>query len=183
MLRRKACRFESGPGHIFKSIMEKTLYILCGLGFAGKTTLAKKISDKAGAIHISIDWIFAQKEQELGLNLRDRESWDKVFKIGLELAREQLEKGNSIIFDHVNERFDKREALRNLARTTSAKAELIYLNFPMDQLLARQDKNKQTKERHDGYIDIVRRQFEPVRTEENAIELKTENEVAEYLTG
>ena len=37
---------------------EPTLYILCGLPFAGKTTLAKELVKHFGFVHIDIDQIY-----------------------------------------------------------------------------------------------------------------------------
>jgi len=41
----------------------KTLYIMCGVGFAGKSTLAKKIAEYTGATLVSQDAMYFEKEE------------------------------------------------------------------------------------------------------------------------
>lgn len=45
-----------------------TLYIMCGVGFSGKSTLAKKIAEHTGAMLVSQDALYFEKEKELNLD-------------------------------------------------------------------------------------------------------------------
>lgn len=47
------------------------LYIMSGVGFSGKSTLAKKIADHTDAALVSQDGLFFEKEKELGIDQKE----------------------------------------------------------------------------------------------------------------
>ena len=52
-----------------------TLYIMCGVGFSGKSTLAKKISEYIGATLINQDDLYFENYKKIHLDLDSDEHW------------------------------------------------------------------------------------------------------------
>ena len=79
--------------------MAKTLYIMCGLGFSGKSTLAKKISEYKNAALVGQDAIYFEKEKELDPTLTSAQEWELIWNIAIERVISELEKGKSVVYD------------------------------------------------------------------------------------
>jgi predicted kinase len=157
---------------------------MCGVGFAGKSTLAKKISDYKKAILVSQDGIWFEKEKELNLGLDSDEDWETVRKISKERIIKELEKGNSVVFDDVNLRYDHREELRNLAKKFNVQAVVVYLDTSLEIQKERQTKNLDTKERHDvkqEYLDEAIKELEIPREDENVFVFKLDTNIENFL--
>src|SRR3990167_7901222 len=61
--------------------MVKILYIMCGVGFSGKSTLAKQIAEHTGAVLVSQDALFFEKEKELNLDQDSDEKWRMILAV------------------------------------------------------------------------------------------------------
>ncbi len=107
--------------------------IFCGLPGSGKTTSARQLGQKTGAIRLNIDeWVAA-----LGVDF-----WDDAFRHKLErrLYRHGLtllELGQSIILEDGTWRRDERDGLREVARKLGATIEIHYFNLPFEELWRR----------------------------------------------
>lgn len=77
---------------------DNTLIIMCGLPGSGKSTMAKKISEKSGIRICCMDDI---REKVYG-DVCDQKNGYMIFKIMMKHARKELEKGNSVIIDSTN---------------------------------------------------------------------------------
>lgn len=133
----------------------KKLYILCGVAFSGKSTLAKKIAEYKKAVLISQDVIWFEKKKELNLDLDSDEDWDNVQQISKAMVKNVLLKGETVVYDDIGLKYAGRESLRNLAKECGAKSVLIYLDTPRNVQQERQAKNLNTKERHDVPEHII----------------------------
>jgi predicted kinase len=146
------------------------LYILCGVGFSGKSTLAKKIADHTGAVLISQDALYFEKEKELNLNLDSDEQWRMLLDMCLDRIRTSLKEGKSVVFDTTNTRYEHRDEVRKVALEVGVESIVIFLDTPIEVQKERQEKNKQTKERHDvkqEYLDEAIAELEVPTAEEN----------------
>jgi len=140
-----------------------TLYIMCGVGFAGKSTLAKNIAEHFNTPLVSQDSLFFEKEKELNLNEDDDETWQMLLTMCQEKIKELLTTGKSVVFDNVNLKREHRDELRQIAKEANGKAIIIYLDTPEELLNKRQDRNKVTRERHDvkqEYLEDAKMQLE-----------------------
>jgi predicted kinase len=107
----------------------KTLYILCGLPYSGKTYLASKIIAETGCAYVSIDAIL----KDLGYdwdtnNLPDEQGWKQVFDASYQKSRDALKEGLNVLYDSTNHTKASRNALRAVARDVGATANVIYVN-------------------------------------------------------
>ncbi len=150
--------------------MKPILYIMCGIGFAGKSVLAKKIAERLNIPLVSQDAIFFEKEKELNLNEDDDKQWEMLLNMCKQRIKELMMSGKSVVFDNVNLMRKHRDELRELAKEAGGSSVVIYLDTPEEILNLRQDRNKISKERHDvkqEYLDDAKVQLEIPTQNEN----------------
>ena len=158
---------------------------MCGLGFSGKSTLAKKISEYKNAVLVSQDAIYFEKEKELDPSLSSEEEWKLIWNIAEERIVRALRAGNSVVYDSTNTRREHRERFRNVASSSGAESVVVLLKTPDEILTARQLKNKETKERHDvkqEYLDQARTEMEVPGEDEKVLVFTPESDLVEWLT-
>ena len=162
-----------------------TLFIMCGVGFSGKSTLAKEIAKRTGAILMSQDEEFFQKQKELNLNEDNDDDWDMVVNICKEEIRKLLVQGKSVVFDHTNLTFGEREKLREIATSTGAKAIVIFLNTPEEVQVQRQQQNLTTANRHQvkqEYLEEAKRELEIPQPIENTLVVTPDTNIDNFLS-
>jgi len=81
----------------------RTLWILCGLPYSGKTSLSRKILESTDCVYVSIDEIL----DELGYDwdsdkLPDEAGWKHIFEISYKKAQDALKSGSSVLYDSTN---------------------------------------------------------------------------------
>jgi predicted kinase len=155
----------------------QTLYIMCGVGFSGKSTLAKKISEYTGAVLISQDQLFFEKEKELGLDIDSDNSWQILLNICKEQILSSLKAGHSVVFDSVNTKYEHRQEIRDLARIAGVKSKVVFLDTPIEIQRQRQENNKTSKARHDvkqEYLDQAISELEIPKLEEEVLTYTTD---------
>lgn len=154
------------------------LYIVCGLAFSGKSTLARKIAEYTGSRHTAFDKLWVEKEKEQPITKGD-EGWRFIRKIAQGEIAKTLKDGLSVVYDDNNVRFEHREEIREIGRGLGTNPVVIYLNTPMDLIRERERTNKTTGERHEvepENFQTVIGQLEAPTSNENVLEF-TPNKV------
>jgi len=106
------------------------LILVCGLPGSGKTTHAKLLENRLGAIRLSPDeWMNA-----LSLDLYDEARREKIEALQWTFARKLLSQGHTVIIEWGTWARSERDALRIEARALGAAVELHYLSAPIDVL-------------------------------------------------
>ena len=129
--------------------MKPTLYIMCGLPFAGKSTLAKRIANEVGCEIVEIDAI------KTSLGLRDvwqemrAEDWQTIFDEAIRRIRAELIAGRSVIHDSANQTRASRDILREIAAALDCESKVLFVDVPFETVHARWLENKQTGVRMD----------------------------------
>lgn len=159
------------------------LYIMCGLAFSGKSTLARKIAESTGSKIIAFDKLWVEKEKEQPV-LKGDKGWKFIRKVGQDEVAKALQEGNSVVYDDNNVRFEHREELREVARRFGARAVVVYLNTPMELIRKREAANKVTGQRHEvepENFQTVLEQLQIPNDQENVLEFKPEMNLDEWV--
>lgn len=126
--------------------MNNTLYILCGLPYAGKTTLRKELVKRFGFSFVSIDEIMQKHgmwdKKDLG-----QKDWDLAYFEGYEELKKLLKDGKNVIFDLGNLKLRQREVAKQAAKSLGVRYKLIYVNTSKEEIVRRRSKNEKMKER------------------------------------
>ena len=117
--------------------MPATLYLICGLPGAGKTTLARQLELTQGAVRLCPDeWIAAILQDH-----SDRTEMDRLRAIiesqQWALAQRLLELDTSVILENGFWSRSERDAYRERASGLGARVELHFLDVDLDELWAR----------------------------------------------
>lgn len=134
--------------------MSKTkprLILLCGLPGSGKSTLARRLADEISVVRLSPDEWMA----DLGIDLFDEETRDRLEKQFWRLAQDLLRLGQSVILESGFWLRSDRDEKRLGARALGANVELRYLDAPIDELVSRLE----GRNGH-GTVPITREQLE-----------------------
>lgn len=126
--------------------MNNTLYIFCGLPYAGKTTLRKALVKRFGFDVVSIDEIM----KDHGMWDKEKvtqEDWDIAYSETYKILKKLLKKGKNVIFDSGALEFHEREVARQIAEDAGSVHKLIYVNTPRDEIIKRRSENEKTKVR------------------------------------
>ena len=162
---------------------QPTLYIMCGLAFSGKSTLARKIAEHMGAKIIAFDKVWVEKGKDQPIS-KDAAGWKFIRGVAQDEITKALNEGNSVVYDDNNVRFEHREELREIAKKYGVKDVVVYLNTPMELIRERESVNKSTGERHDvdpmNFQKVVD-QLEPPKPEENCFEFKPNTDLNDFL--
>ena len=160
------------------------LYVMCGVGFSGKSTLAKKIAEHTGAVLVSQDALFFELEKKLNLDQDSGDQWRMLLEMCKDRIRENLKVGKSVVFDSTNTRFEHREEMRSIAYELNVPTRVIFLDTPIEVQKERQEKNRQTGERHDvkqKYLDQEIAKLEIPTEKENVLVFKPDSDITNFL--
>ena len=110
-----------------------TLFLMCGLPGAGKTTLAKEIERERRALRFTPDeWIAA-----LHIDPYDEAKRAQIEALQWQLASRALELGIDVVLDFGAWLRSERVEFRARAKALGARTEIRFLDVPREELLAR----------------------------------------------
>lgn len=148
------------------------LYILCGLSFAGKSTLGERMSELLACGFVQLDAI----NEELGIGLAGASispgEWEAPYNEFHARTAMWLQKGESVICDAASFTRDQRDMLRGIAAQAGASASVIYVKVPPDVAAARWRQNRIQPSRgdvRDENFAYVLDNFEPPAFDENVL--------------
>jgi predicted kinase len=152
--------------------MAPTLYALCGLPFAGKSTIAHELAEQLGAPIVRLDAI--NGERGLGLDGQAilQHEWERTYAEAYRRLEQALVANNSVIFDHVNFTRTERDRVRHIAALHDANVQIVYVSVTVAEARRRLIANRAAKGRNDvrdDDFDFVVRHFEPPDDEPDVV--------------
>lgn len=115
------------------SMVDRRLYLVCGLPGAGKTTRSRQVVESTRALHLCVDeWVVG-----LGISLIDYEFRVKLQGQMLSHAAELLRRGLDVVVEFGSWTEAERERIRQTAAAAGAAAELHFLDAPVEELVRR----------------------------------------------
>src|SRR5215213_3132717 len=114
-----------------------TVYLLCGFIGAGKTTFAKKLEKKTGAVRITKDeWSIRFIGNDPTID--GYAEWDtKIIGLSRDVAFQLADKDIDVIMDEGFWEKETRDEMRRRIDETGAKAVLYYLDTPIETIRER----------------------------------------------
>lgn len=152
--------------------MQKHLFILCGLPFVGKTTLAKTISKQFDLPHVDLDMI--NRKRGIGVKGRNvtTQEWIETYEISYKQTVDFLNKGKSVVYDATNFTIKQRRKLKQLAIDNNAKPIIIYIDISDKEARRRLAENRKKNLRYDvkdeDFAEVANN-FQPPTDEEGLL--------------
>lgn len=114
-----------------------TIYLICGFIGAGKTTFAKKLEEKTGAVRITKDeWSIRLIGNDP--TIEGYAQWDsKIIGLSRDFAFYLAEKGIDIILDEGFWERETRDVMRKRADAIGASVVMYYLDTPIETIRKR----------------------------------------------
>ncbi len=150
--------------------MNKTLYIITGLPYAGKSTLTKKLVEKFNFTVTSVDKFLDTKDFKS--DTMSQADWDLVYSEAYKELELYLRENKDVIFDGGSLKKSERETLREIAKKSNANSKLIYVSAPSEKIKERWLENQTTKERghlEENSLNTAFDMFEEPTPDENPI--------------
>lgn len=147
-----------------------TLFVLCGLPFSGKSTIARVLVERFGVIALDVDALARERgyRPEKGI---EPERWGRLFAEAHQLVRERLGQRRSVVFDAVNVDRAGRDRLREIAHERGARFQPICVAADPLTIAERRANNDQTRHRppvREEDLATLERGFEVPTVDENA---------------
>lgn len=124
------------------------LFILCGIPFSGKTTLALKLSKYPNIIRIDLDDI---KFRIFGDQIKDEHidqpGWDKIYNQMYQEIKSGLKSGKSVVHDTGNFTLQERNLVRQIADKLGIKSLTIFVDTPKEVAYQRLLTNRKSGKR------------------------------------
>ena len=154
---------------------QKTLFILCGLPYSGKTYVSDRLHTETGISVIRIDDILRKRGFDWNTNkLPNEAEWRGIFEESYQATKNILERSENVLYDSTNHTLASREKLRELAKQSGAETAVIFVNTPKNLIWERWEKNKESTTRSVVAKDLVEmtiNAFEPPTQDEHVIEI------------
>jgi predicted kinase len=146
---------------------------MVGYPGAGKTTVARWITERTGAVHL---WADVERNKLFENPSHSEAESSQLYKQLNEHTEELLTAGKSVIFDTNFNHYSDRELLREIAARHHAKVIIIWVATPVDIARERAVHSQIVRNGYDftmspEQFDAIAAKLEPPRPEENAVKL------------
>ncbi len=162
-----------------------TVIAMCGLPFAGKSTLARALAVHLGARHVEIDAVIADDPRSARVPIPDA-AWSAAYRRGEELLTAGLRAGERVIWDGVAFRRVIRDRLRRVAARDGAGVLVVHVTTDTDVIAARRARNLIEPVRgdvDDATFGMVRERFQEPADDEWVVRFDGREAVDEWVRG
>jgi predicted kinase len=135
---------------------QKTLFILCGLPYAGKSYIANEIMTQANIVSVNIDKIFCNKGFDWTENkLPTEEGWNEIFNESYKETQVALSEEKNVLYDSTNQTLASRDALREIANSVGADTKVVYVKSSVESVWKRWHENEKNRNRPQVSRELV----------------------------
>lgn len=164
--------------------MSPCVYILCGLPFAGKTTLARALADRLGWVHLEVDAL--NRTRGIGLHGEQltRQDWIATYRAAYQRLDELLRAEQTVLYDATNVRRAQRQRARQIAARHSATTYVLYVTTPHAAAQRRLEQNRHAPSRadvHDLDFAEVSVQLQPPTADERVLHYNGSEPIADWI--
>lgn len=159
------------------------LYIMCGLAFSGKSTLARKIAEYTDGKLIAFDKLWVEQDKKK-LVPEGVKGWRYIRDLAQKDIFASLRAGNSVVYDENNPKKEHRKELWDVAKKAGADAVVIYLNTSLDIIRDREEANRSAQNRHNVELknfEKVMRDLEVPTADENIMIFTPEMNIDDFI--
>jgi predicted kinase len=149
------------------------LIIICGVSFAGKSTLGQAIARRFGYEQVDVD---DTKFALFGPDIRDeqlsRADWEHMYAETYRLIAEYLRAGKSVVDGSGNFKRSERQMVRELANASGSATVTIFVDTPerIARRRLRANRDRQTRlDVSDDDFEHILRAWEPPSPPEHAL--------------
>lgn len=125
------------------------VYMMCGLPFSGKSTLARALASRFGWNHLELDQFHTERGVGTAGTPISRQQWTAAYREAFQRLDQLLTAGNTVIYDATNFRRVQREQVRRIAARHGARASVIHVAVPEAVTRRRLLANRLTRHRLD----------------------------------
>ncbi|HPJ16651.1 MAG TPA: ATP-binding protein [Candidatus Woesebacteria bacterium] len=165
--------------------MKNKLYILCGIPFSGKTTLAKRLAEKLGFTRIDLDEVKFELFNPNILDVEiDQSGWDRVYQEMYLRIKQVLENGETVVHDTGNFTKAERDLVKKIADQLNIETTTIFVDIPKEEALKRLLENRITKKRFDvdmADFESTTKEMEPPTEDEKHLVFKWTDDVDGWI--
>lgn len=151
------------------------LVAMCGIPFAGKSTVARELAGRCGFALVSVDAIVVELGIDLGVDAGNQRGWARAMAEGFARTRARLARGESVVFDNANHTRRNRDRCRRIAGQVGAVFQLVWMDVPVEVARGRLLANRACPARGNvpdaSFREIVDR-FEPPLDEPDMIRFR-----------
>lgn len=152
--------------------IEPLLVLMCGVPFAGKTTLARALATQYGWQYIALDAINTERGVGLDGKPIPAHEWDRSYAEAYRRVATALQAGMSVVYDETNFARTQRNHLRAIAAQTGSRTTVVYVATPEAEARRRWLQNRicpQRSDVRDADFAYVVQWFEPPTADEEVL--------------
>jgi predicted kinase len=162
----------------------KSLYLLCGMPFSGKTTLGKSVAQYLDCPYISLDEINEARSLYGGDGI-PVEELEKTHFLAMQQLRSLMPSEQDLVLDDTSCFRWLRDRFRNLGSQYGYQTSVIFLDVPLAEIWQRIEINNQTQTRHQVKSKIITemaKTFESPQADERVINYSPDKSIDEWIT-
>ncbi len=161
------------------------LIIVCGLSFAGKSTLGDAICDSYGFIQVDVDETKVELFGEaVSFEELSRENWNEIYRATDDKIVNLLRSGNSVVDASRDFRKVERDGARGIVEKENAESVVIYVDTPEWLARLRRAENRDNQTRTDISVEEFEEiisVMEPPTPNEKAFVFKYDDDITNWL--